>query len=61
MKFCNKHEDQLTGEGDCFQCKIDSLHNLIFQQQTDLNLGNAVIASQRKEIAELKERLQLLG
>jgi uncharacterized coiled-coil DUF342 family protein len=29
MKFCNKHHEQLTGEGNCFVCEIVELRQVI--------------------------------
>jgi hypothetical protein len=60
VKLCNQHLDQLTGGGECLQCKIIELHELVFQVQMDRNLGNAVIQDQRKQIADLKNQLEQL-
>jgi hypothetical protein len=60
MKFCERHIYLLTGDGECYQCEKESLHNLICQLQQDINLGNAVIIKQKQEIADLKEQLQKL-
>ena len=57
MKLCDKHEGLLTGEGECFQCQKDQLHEVIFRQQMDINLGNAVILDQRRKIKELNDKL----
>jgi hypothetical protein len=58
MKLCEKHLDQLTGDGECIMCEKVGLHNVIFQTAMDRNLGNAVIEQQKKEIKELKAQIE---
>lgn len=47
MKLCDKHIDLLTGEGDCLACKHADI----------LEYLEAIKASHRKEILELKVRI----
>lgn len=35
MKFCGKHQELLTGDGECFQCEINELRQMIEQYQTE--------------------------
>jgi len=35
MKLCGKHLDQLTGDGECFQCQINELRQMIEQYQNE--------------------------
>jgi prefoldin subunit 5 len=35
MKFCGKHLDLLTGEGECFQCQINDLRQQIEEYQIE--------------------------
>jgi t-SNARE complex subunit (syntaxin) len=35
MKFCGKHLDLLTGEGECFQCQINELRQEIEEYQNE--------------------------
>ena len=58
MKLCEKHVELMTGDGECWQCMKDQLHELILRQQMDINLGNAVILDQRKQIKLLQDQLQ---
>lgn len=58
MKLCEKHIDQLTGDGECLACEKIGLHNIIFQTQMDRNVGNHVIDEQRKEIKFLKFQIE---
>ena len=58
MKLCEKHEGLLTGDGECFQCQKDELHQVIIKLQMDVNLGNAVIIDQRKKLKQLEDQLQ---
>ena len=58
MKLCSAHQNLLTGEGECWQCEKSQLHELIMKQQMDINLGNAVIIDQRRQMKELSEQLQ---
>ncbi len=60
MKLCEKHLDQLSGDGECLVCRIAELQEIIFQVQMDRNLGNAVIVDQRQQIADLKNQLEQL-
>ena len=57
MKFCERHVYLLTGDGECYQCEKESLHNLIVKLQQDINLVNAVVVQQKQEIKELKQQL----
>jgi hypothetical protein len=58
MKLCQKHVELMTGDGECWQCMKDQLHELILKQQLEVNLGNAVIIDQRKQIKDLQDQLQ---
>lgn len=58
MKLCQKHEGLLTGDGECFQCQKDELHQVIIKLQMDVNLGNAVIIDQRRKLKQLEDQLQ---
>jgi ABC-type phosphate transport system auxiliary subunit len=60
LKLCDKHIDQLTGDGDCFVCSREELHQLIGQLQLDRNLDNAHVQMLKAENADLKRQLQEL-
>lgn len=58
MKLCSEHQGLLSGDGECLQCEKNQLHELIFKQQMEVNLGNAVIVDQRKQIKVLTDKIQ---
>ena len=60
MKICDKHQNQLTGDGECLVCEKESLHEIIFKLQVDRNLGNSVIQDQRQQIQKLENELKQL-
>jgi hypothetical protein len=60
MKLCDQHREGLSGDGECYQCKIQELHELIIQIQVDRNLGNHVINDQRNQIKMLTEEIKQL-
>ena len=35
MKLCSKHHDELSGDGDCFQCVINELRQVINESQAE--------------------------
>ena len=57
MKLCSEHQGLLSGDGECYQCEKNGLHDLIIKQQLDINLGNAVILDQKRQIKELTDKL----
>ena len=58
MKLCGEHQGLLSGDGECYQCEKNGLHELIIKLQVDINLGNAMIIDQKRQIKVLTDKFQ---